>query len=102
MMTPERLLTEAPMDAHKMFRTLVLGGASLTLGAVSCGTAGYSGNSDSGTGQDAATYQGDAGAGTDAGCSCHPDSMGWPGNDCAPTGGTFVCCWLHPSAPCCS
>ena len=108
------------MDARKIFRNLVLGGATLTLGSVSCGTGPSGSDAGADTGQDAGVDAGaastggqDAGAGVadagaagqDAGtatpsCSCTKDPM-WPGNDCGPVGMTPVCCWLEPTATCC-
>lgn len=74
------------MDTRRVFRALVLGGASLALSTAGCGSGDKS--------------PADAGI-TDAGtCSCSADPT-WPGQDCAPAGQTKVCCWLHATAPCC-
>ncbi|MHB1846127.1 MAG: hypothetical protein ACYCWW_14975 [Deltaproteobacteria bacterium] len=93
------------MDAKsKLFRSLVLGGAALTLGPLGCGGYGTTptGGTTSGGGSDAGQVtDAGTGGGTDGGnCTCTKDPA-WPGNDCGPTGGTSVCCWLHPTAQCC-
>ena len=85
------------MSGSKLFRALVVTGAALTLGEMGCGSSG--GTPDAGSIPDAGSTP-DAGPVADAGCSCHADPS-WPGQDCGPAGGTFVCCWLNATAACC-
>jgi hypothetical protein len=92
------------MDTSRIFRSLVLGGASLALSA--CGPGGS--GSDAGNSDADMQSPGDAGNPADAGnsvdagpgCTCTPDPT-WPGNDCGPTGTTAICCWNHATQTCC-